>query len=489
MKTGVISNLIAYFFQEPKYSSDVEKSLKSFFELKTINNLGEKVPDFLDVNSRAHRYFHEWFVFDFKLASGRTPLSEWYTLNPHRLSSFELAIYADLQTNHFGYFEVISSVPGRVEVKSLSDNSIYNVREYKAAPFLIPKEIIIARVTRIEGRYEFVSGLIEQTDTEFSDRVKALFNKENCSQTLKDMYHLYCARNDKDNAADINDEEAVITSRPLILSIPEARHGLYQALKKCDILPFVSAQKVEKWMRSDSEPAKTFMPATILLGLASEDSEEKDIQELLNAAIALSNAIRSEKKLVTEEQSEGKPRFIQDILSPFEWHDIYYDGIESMKQGLFSKALKGFDKSFRYLLEQQTTTREIYRLFANKGTVMLAIDPMSPRGRYFLELALKLNPNYDFAKEQLKRRDHFFISPRDERQLLNKGNNDKDKNKLLGLLAKTMEYMMVKGRKSATGLDLKDDPAYIYYEWLKNLEICYSKHIPVTTKEVKIKQK
>lgn len=485
MKTGTINNLITYFFEEEKYSSDIKKALKDFFKLKNINELIERVPDFGDVNSRAHRYFHEWFVFDFKLASGRTPLSEWYTLNPHQLSSFELSVYADLQANNFGYFEVISSVPGRVEVKSLSNGDIYNVREYKAAPFLIPKEIIIARVAHIEGRYEFVSGLLERTDTEFSDKVKALFYKEGRPQTLKDIYHLYCARDDKDNATDINDEK---TAKPgqLILSIPEARHNLHQALKKCDILPFVSAQKVEKWMRSDPELPKTFTPVTILLGLASEDSEEKDIQELLNASTALNNAIRSEKRLITNEQAKEKPRFIQDIINPFEWRDIYHDGIESMKQGLFPKALKEFTESFQYLLEQQTTTREIYRLFANKGTVMLAIDPMSPRGRYFLELALKLNPNYDFAREQLKRRDHFFISPRDERQWLNKGNNDK---KILGLLARTMEQIIVKGRNSARALDLKDDPAYIYYEWLKNLEICFSKHIPVTTKEVKIKQK
>ena len=496
MKTGTITNTIDYFFGDEKYLSDIERAIKEFFKLKNAGELIEKVPEFEDTNSAAHRYFHEWFVFDFKLASGRTPLSEWYTINPLQLSSVELAVYADLHVNLYGYFEVISSVPGRVEVKSLSNGDTFKVREYKAAPFLTPKEIITARVALVEGRYEFVGGLVESLDVEFSERVKALFSKDHKSWTPKDTYHLYHAPDGKNKTSiddNLNEDSLSIFLKPAI-SIIEARRNLHQIMKKCDILPFISVRKVENWIRHDGiKPTESFMPASILMGLANDDVKKEDVQSLLDSVMIFNNAVQAEinsTALIAQKSIEKEPRIFQDIIDPFKWLDKYHSGIKNMQQGLFDKALKEFDYCFKYLLDNQTTTREIYRLFANKGTVMLANDQTCLAGRYFLELALKINPNYDFARQQLKRRDNFFVSPSEERQLLGKNNNGRGEvgeRPVYGLIARTLEHMMVKNKNSAKNLNLQNDPAYLYYEWLKNLSICVSKHHLIPTKEIKIK--
>jgi len=480
MKTGTITNIIDYFFGDERYFSDIERAIKEFFDLRNADELINKVPEFENVNSAAHRYFHEWFIFDFKLTSGQTPLQEWYSTNPLRLSSVELAVYADLHVNHYGYFEVISSVPGRVEVKSLSSGDIFKVREYKAAAFLTPKGIITARVALIEGRYEFVGGLVESLDVEFSERVKVIFSKDHKSWTPKDTYYLYHAHNGKDKKqnntdGNINESSSSIFPKPAV-SIAEARHNLHQMMKKCDILPFVSARKVESWIRRDDiKLTESFMPASILMGLASDDAKKEDIQALLNSVMIFNNAVQAETRSTAQKSTEKGPRIFQDIIDPFKWMGIYRSGIKNMQQGLFDKALKEFDQCFEYLLDNQTTTREIYRLFANKGTVLLANDPTCLAGRYFLELAFKINPNYDFAREQLKRRDKIFTSF-DKDQV---ANNKEIKN--LGLIARTIEQMVIKNRNSAKNLNLQSDPAYLYYEWLKNLGICFSKHSPIPT--------
>src|SRR3989344_519796 len=360
MRTGTISNLIEYFFQEEQYSFEIEKALKEFFKLKNIGELSEKVPDFLDVNSAPHRYFHEWFVYEFKLTSGRTPLGEWYDLNPFKISSSELAVYADLQVNYFGFYEVVSSVPGKVEVENISSGDSFKVREYKAAPFLKPKEVIIARVALVKGRYEFVSGLVETTDVAFSDRVKKIFSKNRERVSLKEVYHMYHAHNDKEGSSvDMsNDNDPDLFNKP-ILSITEARRNLHQAMVICDILPFVSAKKVEGWIsRGDIKVKEVFGPATILLGLAGDGSSEEDTKFLIDSIMTLSNAIRKEQNSdIDDELIDNKPRFIQDTIEIFAWRDNYLSGIKNMQKGLFSRALKEFDQVFKDLLDNRTTTR------------------------------------------------------------------------------------------------------------------------------------
>lgn len=392
MRAGTIGDIISYFFQNPASKGDIDRALREFFKIKSTDELLAVAPDFGDGNSPSHRYFHEWFIYDFNLLSGRTPLQEWYEENPMGMPPADITVYADLlRENEYGFFKVISSVPGRVEVESFANGKQYTVREYSAAPFLRINETIMARVGLVGGRYEFVGGMIGSMDSEFSDSVGKIFARPRKPTTPKEIYHMWYAPDRRKPEKSAGEE----SFRESVATVAEAKTRVRKALKACDILPFVSVARVVAWIHAISSSEAAFSPATLLMGLASDDSPDADSDELMHAAMALNNAIRREQPPEYTDaelaELENKPRFRQDVFNPFQWHPVYGRGVEQMKKGNFKKALALFNKVFAHLLDQQTTARDVYRLFANKGVSMIATGEF--RGRYFIELALKLNLN------------------------------------------------------------------------------------------------
>lgn len=56
------------------------------------------------------------------------------------------------------------------------------------------------------------------------------------------------------------------------------------------------------------------------------------------------------------------------------------------------------NKTFESLIKEQTTRPDIYRMFANKAICHFALG-QEEEGIKMVELALDLNPNYDFAQK------------------------------------------------------------------------------------------
>ncbi len=478
MRAGTISDIIAYFFQNPASDGDIDRALREFFKIKSVHELPVVAPDFADGSSPAHRYFHEWFIYDFKLVSGRTPLREWYEGNPAGMSPADMTVYADLlRENEYGFFKVISSVPGRVEVESFANGKRYTVREYSAAPFLRIHEAITARVGRVGERYEFVGGLVGSMHSELSDNVGKLYTHPGKPITPKEIYHLWYAPNRGKPKKGAEEE----TFGEFATTVAEAKTRLQKAMKACDVLPFISIRRVIAWIQNTSEET-AFSPAALLIGLANEDASGADVDELMKAVMALNNTIRREEPPQYTDaelaELERKPRFRHDIMEPLKWHQIYGRGIEQMKRGKIEKALALFDRAFGHLLDQRTTTREVYRLFANKGVCMIALNEIG--GRYFIELALKLNPNYDFARESLAQHD---------RELARLSRHKDKEVAMAGMLAPLLVKMTMQSKNAAKMLALENDPAQRYYVWLKPLGINFSRHAATPTKRTKIKLK
>jgi len=476
MRTGAISDIIAYFFQNFAWAGDIDRALCEFFKIKSFQELAIYAPDFGDFNSPSHRHFHEWFIYDFKLLSGRTPLCEWYEENPVGMMTSDMTLYADLlRDNEYGFFKVIFSVPGRVEVKSFGSGRHYIVREYSAAPFFRLNEAIVARVGLVGDRYEFVGGMINGMDAEFSDKAGSIFARPQKPITPKEIYHIWYAT---DRRKSENGYKQELFGESTI-SVVEAKARMRKVMKVFDILPFVSVDRVIKWIQNTSLDT-ILLPVSLLMGLASDGTSDADIDELTQAVMNLNNAIRHEEKREFTDaelsELENKPRFRNDILDPFQWQSVYSRGIEQMKKGNLKKALVLFDKVFIYLRDEQTTTRDVYRLFANKGSSMIALGNIS--GRYFLECALKLNPSYDFARETLRRHD---------RELARFGRNKKKEDAMIGVLAPLLVKMAMRSKDVAKTMKLEDDPAHRYYVWLRQFNIRFSKHNALPTKLTKIK--
>jgi len=105
------------------------------------------------------------------------------------------------------------------------------------------------------------------------------------------------------------------------------------------------------------------------------------------------------------------------------------------------------------------------------------------KGRYFLELALKLNPRYDFAWQSLVRHDREFST------LRRKGASEEEK--MAGIVGSLFANMMRPGRyapRMAEAMGFANDPAHQYYMWLKRFGINFSRHKTIPTKRTMIRQ-
>jgi len=78
--------ILNYYFSNPKFHPDILGALREFFDLSPSAPINEiKIRD--EVESGL---FNEWFVYDFKLSNGRTPIEDFYLTNPDNLNDARL---------------------------------------------------------------------------------------------------------------------------------------------------------------------------------------------------------------------------------------------------------------------------------------------------------------------------------------------------------------------------------------------------------------
>jgi hypothetical protein len=472
MAKGEISEIINYYVQT--VSEEAKGALSEFFGMNTDEVMAKNLLDHEDLNGM----FHEWFIFHFELASGKTPIEEFCDTNPLRLTASDLQVFLDLRDeNEYGLFSIISSKPGRVEVESLKNKKIYIVKEYTAAQDIVPCNVIVSRVAMAEKRYYFKSDKVRVVADSDGDEV-ADFKKKVGKRALtpKVMYQLWY-KESIDNKPEkdlLRDFENHPTDKDLTLS--EAEKAALSAFRRCDISPFISLSQVKQWVFNDEKLDSALFPMSLILGLASQDAEKEDVGALVRSVMDFVNHLPrrtlrgkcSVDASIDREAKQKEPKYRQKMIEPFRWKKWVESAHQAMTKGDIKSALKFYDQCFEDLLDLLTTDREVYRIFANKGTTMLAEG--NDTGIYFLEMALDLNPRYDFAKKQLKR--------------YKKGEFDMN---IARFAVRELKKKSIRSKDFLRNLykdddDFRDDPAVKYYNWLKELGVDFSKHkIPKTT--------
>lgn len=195
------------------------------------------------------------------------------------------------------------------------------------------------------------------------------------------------------------------------ISLEEIEIMVSDILTKCNIDSFLSVETIKMWMTElEAEDNKPYL--TMVTGLLDNDTidDSKLLNKLVNAVFKLSNLMPSRKfdgMTLLEEFEKGrkneKPSSIylsQIELPPSDWWLDYEKANKFMRQRKFRDAAKRFEKTFTTLLDSKTTWREIYRLYCNAGLAYL-FSGDEILGVECIETAIKLNPNYTFAFEQL----------------------------------------------------------------------------------------
>ncbi len=158
MEPGTIKRLLNHYFSNPKFCNEISRALKEFF--------GDDAPKIEDGqiqfrSEEENSLFNEWFVYDFRLSNGKTPLEDFYYRNPYHLKIDRLQIYKDLQENVYSYFKVIKKILGSgLVLEDIITGRIYEVKEYSLTFEVFEGQSFPTRVGRVGDHYEIVGGNI-----------------------------------------------------------------------------------------------------------------------------------------------------------------------------------------------------------------------------------------------------------------------------------------------------------------------------------------
>lgn len=447
MEVGAIEKVFNYYFS-PRFDDELKQALRQFFNQKDLERIGKAGGP----KGRDEEIFNEWFLFDFKLTNGRTPLENFYETNPYNLKMVRQQVYKDLQENDFGLYEVKEVRLGEgLTLENLQTGRIYQVREYAATFGLKRGQIFSARVGKVGDHYELVGSNSCFGPVKLNKTLKKSFQEMKEKLNPKILHHYLFKQQDS----------ADYPSEPL--TYEEAEKNFNSFLRKHNLDKFVSAGLVKEWIFRHSGKAEPMVELSMLTGLLGSKRKfnPKVLGELAECFSSFYNFCPQKKlggksPLSKQEKHRlkgipGDPKMSLTEFNLFGWTKNYNKALAYVKRTKFREAISELDEVFKYLLKHKTVFTEIYRIFANKGMQHLSVGE-TVLGLKLLETAHKLNPNYDFARNVLKQ-------------------YHKGKYKYLmmfGALKTLQEGFPKRGR---IGRSVKKDPAIVYYDYLKRFKI------------------
>ena len=175
-----LGNVVSYI---GKSGLDIEKAAKEFFKNTEIN---PDMPGFVNISA----LFNEWLVYDCKLPSGRSVISDYYFKNPDRLSDFLIdELKQIIETYIYDLFEVEKTDPGAsVTVWGLFTGKRYQVYE-KSMSLQIGsrKGCFFNRIARVNKKHYFIGSdpsFIPLTHTDRSRNMLKSGKKESITPKL-----------------------------------------------------------------------------------------------------------------------------------------------------------------------------------------------------------------------------------------------------------------------------------------------------------------
>ncbi len=154
MKQRIIQRLLEYYLETPAFRGEMLRALSQFFNRPKLS-----AGDRLEIEDKDEGIFNEWLVFDFRLKNKKTLMEDFCQRNPCKLSDTELQAYYDLQENEYGLFEILEVESGKgLKVKSPKTGKEYEVKEFRGTLQAEVGGLLIARVGKVGGHFEFVGG-------------------------------------------------------------------------------------------------------------------------------------------------------------------------------------------------------------------------------------------------------------------------------------------------------------------------------------------
>ncbi len=397
MREGTIADLMDYYFENEEFAGELERATEEFFGYK--KNLAD-----IEINENIEGLFNEWLVYDFILENGKNLLEYFYDCNPLNFPENKLKIYKDLQNNEYAMFEVLKVKKGKgLEIMSLQSGREYFANEFMGTFQILKGNIFPGRVGKVDDHWELVGTNSLLFDIKISEEMRNNLLNAKDKVTPKIIYDIFLSGKkldkDGDNASVDFDEE---------LSLEEIEAGLDEKLEEFGIKRYVSVDLIKKWIsdldwKENENIISTIL--SILLGLISAEHDIEEAEGLVYLVISLYNAT-PQKYLgnispnEAKENKKGKrngARMEEADIGGGEWMEYMNKALEYLNNNKNEQAAEYHDKCFEALLEEKTTNPEIYRIYGNLAMNYFVLGE-EQKGAESLQIALKLNHNYDFAR-------------------------------------------------------------------------------------------
>lgn len=451
MKQGIIARLLDYYYSEPIFKGEIIRATEEFFGFKAP---GEAFSEGVETDV-INGLFNEWLVYDFKMKNGKTLLEDFCEFNPLDLPEIEFRDYREILENKFAMFEVLKVRWHRgLELRDLQTGNEYWVKEKLGTEQAKPGYIFFGRVGKVGDHWELIGADGPALPMKIEKGAREYFHEMKDALSPKEVYNVFYKKSGEEKPERYAEKDP-----------KKAKDSFQLVLKKLELGSLISAETVKKWIENNICENNPAGYASLIYGLLDKRKKygKDNVDELAAAFSDFHNTI-AQKMLNNTSPNELKSRqkggeadwrFNITPVGAGEWEEYQYEAHEYFIENDPGKAMEYYNKCFESLLKNKAAEREIYRTFANKAVTHFQLGEEN-EGVRLLEMALELNPNYDFARNMMKKyKEGGFADTimagmlvetgkrmKDPDHFLNKWNYDEIKNKwsVEKILAKLEEY-------------------------------------------------
>jgi len=150
---GSIAKIYEYYFITPRYSEEILRAMREFFDRPDLDRSGS-----LEMNDKSEGLFNEWFLYDFVLSNGETPLRSFVKEDPLGTSAAEMELYKNiLKTNVYGLYEVKRvDMDKGLALKNLQSGKELYVQEKKLTKQVQPRSVFFGRIGMVGDHHELI---------------------------------------------------------------------------------------------------------------------------------------------------------------------------------------------------------------------------------------------------------------------------------------------------------------------------------------------
>lgn len=203
MKAGIISQVLDYYFnpdQQFLFGAEVIRAMDEFF------GKGKE-----PMNSESMGHFSEWFIFDFTLKTGETPLQYFCDKNPLKMHSGDISVLKSMQEdNIYDIFEIVRLKTGKcMTLHQIRTSKTYEVYEKTATRQLRKGDSFICRVINVGDGYEMAGGSVLPLPR-FGKGAKEILSNTKDRLTPKDVYKMILGM-EKAEVQEMGDGSVLVT--------------------------------------------------------------------------------------------------------------------------------------------------------------------------------------------------------------------------------------------------------------------------------------